>query len=116
VSDAALLQRRLAAFRDRRDTTRAAPLDRATAPPVRDRSADLADRLAAAVGGEVLATDRGRVVRREVPSVVVPIDRERLGRLPGWPAACVPLICLDTETTGLATAAGTVAFLVGVGR
>ena len=27
----------------------------------------------------------------------------------------MPLVCLDTETTGLATAAGTVAFLVGLG-
>src|SRR4029079_4034304 len=26
-----------------------------------------------------------------------------------------PLLCLDTETTGLATAAGTLAFLVGLG-
>ena len=26
-----------------------------------------------------------------------------------------PLVCLDTETTGLATAAGTVAFLIGLG-
>ena len=27
----------------------------------------------------------------------------------------MPLVCLDTETTGLATAAGTVAFLIGLG-
>jgi tetratricopeptide (TPR) repeat protein len=81
-----------------------------------DRSAGLAERLAVAVDGAVVATDRGRVVRRDVAPISVPIDRERLSRLPGWPAACVPLLCLDTETTGLATAAGTVAFLVGVGR
>jgi len=62
------------------------------------------------LGVEVVA------VRRDVAPIHVPIDRERLSRLPGWPAACVPLLCLDTETTGLATAAGTVAFLVGVGR
>ena len=34
---------------------------------------------------------------------------------PGQPPAAAPLLCLDTETTGLATAAGTVAFLVGLG-
>ena len=114
MTDAALLQRRLAAFRDRRGAT---PAPRhGPAPRPRDRSADLAERLALAVDGEVTATDRGRVVRRDVPPVEVPIDRERLSRLPGWPASGVPLICLDTETTGLATAAGTVAFLVGVGR
>lgn len=115
MSGAALLQRRLAALRDRRDAL-PVPRDRPAASSPRDRSADLAARLARAVDGEVVLTDRGRVVRRAVPSVAVPLDRERLGRLPGWPAACVPLICLDTETTGLATAAGTVAFLVGVGR
>ena len=116
MSDAALVTRRLAAFRDRRDAERADPARRPEAFGAQDRSGDLAERLAAAVGGEVVVTDRGRVVRREVRAVVVPLDRERLGRLPGWPAADVPLVCLDTETTGLATAAGTVAFLVGVGR
>ena len=35
--------------------------------------------------------------------------------MPGQPPAQAPLVCLDTETTGLATAAGTVAFLVGLG-
>ena len=47
--------------------------------------------------------------------MAVPLDRERLARLPGQPPADVPLLCLDTETTGLATAAGTLAFLVGLG-
>ena len=110
MSDAALLQRRLAHFRDRRDGG-------ADHPPggQRRKPDDLAQRLAAAVDGTVVTTDRGRVVRREVRSVAAPLDRVRLSRLPGWPAAAVPLVCLDTETTGLATAAGTVAFLVGVG-
>ena len=120
MSEAALLRRRLAAFRDRRDAIRTEPGRAAAAGRGRadaaDGSAALAHRLAAAIGGEVLTTDRGRVVRRDVRSVCVPIDRRRLARLPGWPAADVPLVCLDTETTGLATAAGTVAFLVGVGR
>jgi hypothetical protein len=47
--------------------------------------------------------------------VILPLDRERLERLPGQPPRDVPLVCLDTETTGLATAAGTMAFLVGLG-
>jgi len=33
----------------------------------------------------------------------------------GQPPPGAPLLCLDTETTGLATAAGTLAFLVGLG-
>ena len=44
------------------------------------------------------------------------MDRERLARLPGHPPPDAPLVCLDTETTGLATAAGTLAFLVGLAR
>jgi hypothetical protein len=35
--------------------------------------------------------------------------------LPGQPPAQARLVCLDTETTGLGTAAGTLAFLVGLG-
>ena len=38
-----------------------------------------------------------------------------LAGLPGHPDPTTPLLCLDTETTGLATAAGTVAWLVGLG-
>jgi len=45
----------------------------------------------------------------------LPVDRARLATLPGQPPPDVPLLCLDTETTGLATAAGTLAFLVGLG-
>jgi hypothetical protein len=48
-------------------------------------------------------------------TVVLPIDRGRLSHLPGQPPPDVPLVCLDTETTGLATAAGTMAFLIGLG-
>jgi hypothetical protein len=57
----------------------------------------------------------GGVVRVEPATVVLPIDRERLARLPGMPPAQTPLVCIDTETTGLATASGTVAFIVGLG-
>jgi hypothetical protein len=116
VSDAALLQRRLAAFRDRRDAVPREPGDGPRTVAARDRSGDLAERLAGAIGGVVVETDRGRVVRRDISSAAAPLDRHGLERLPGWPGAGVPLVCLDTETTGLATAAGTVAFLVGVGR
>jgi hypothetical protein len=54
-------------------------------------------------------------VRVEGRSTNLPVDRDRLARLPGHPPADRPLVCLDTETTGLATAAGTVAFLIGLG-
>ncbi|HEX4898133.1 MAG TPA: ribonuclease H-like domain-containing protein [Candidatus Limnocylindrales bacterium] len=74
-----------------------------------------AERLAAEVDGELIRTAGGCFVRVEGRGDVVPIDRERLARLPGQPPADVPLLCLDTETTGLATAAGTLAFLVGLG-
>jgi len=109
VERAATLERRLANFRA---ATRARPLD---TPWQRAATPDLAERMAVAVDGEVVRTPLGSVVRREPPIRVLPIDRERLARLPGQPPADAPLVCLDTETTGLATAAGTVAFLVGLG-
>ncbi len=124
MSEPALLQRRLAAFRDRREAQRIGPAsglhggdqDSLGVGAVEGAPLDdLASRLAAAVGGVVLEMGRSRIVRREAGSIDLPLDRERLGRLPGWPPATAPLVCLDTETTGLATAAGTVAFLVGVG-
>ena len=46
---------------------------------------------------------------------ILPVDRARLATLPGQPPSDRPLVCLDTETTGLATAAGTLAFLIGLG-
>jgi uncharacterized protein YprB with RNaseH-like and TPR domain len=76
---------------------------------------ELAARLAAALDGEVVRTSEGVIVRCESPTRPLPVDRERLATLPGQPAAATPLVCLDTETTGLATAAGTVAFLIGLG-
>jgi RNase_H superfamily len=76
---------------------------------------ELAARLAAATDGEILRRPHGTVVRCEPPSREIPLDRRRLAQLPGQPPADVPLLCLDTETTGLATAAGTVAFLIGLG-
>lgn len=77
--------------------------------------AELATRLADAVDGERVATPRGTYVRRERPSSALPVDREALACLPDHPPADVPLVCLDTETTGLGTATGTAAFVVGLG-
>jgi hypothetical protein len=79
------------------------------------QSSAAAERLAASLDGELIRTPRGCFVRVEAPSTLLPVDRERLARLPGQPPADAPLLCLDTETTGLATAAGTLAFLVGLG-
>jgi uncharacterized protein len=76
--------------------------------------ASLARRLAQGVDGEAIETPRGWYVRRELRPVYLPVDRERLARLPGMPPAGAPLLCLDTETTGLGSAAGTVAFLIGL--
>jgi hypothetical protein len=84
-------------------------------PPTTTPSIVLAEHLAAATDGDVVTTTEGIVVRVEAPARSIPVDRERLARLPGQPPPGAPLVCLDTETTGLATAAGTVAFLIGLG-
>jgi hypothetical protein len=76
---------------------------------------ELAIRLATALDGELVRTAEGVIVRCEAPARTIAIDRRRLASLPGQPPSHVPLVCLDTETTGLATAAGTVAFLIGLG-
>ncbi len=106
----ALLERRFANFR-------AGIAARPVPPPTELRRASSigAERLAAAVDGELVRTPRGSFVRVESPSTLLPVDRARLATLPGQPPADAPLLCLDTETTGLATAAGTLAFLVGLG-
>ena len=78
-------------------------------------SRDLARRLAAAVDGEVVDGADGVYVRVERPAIDLPVDRGRLATLPGQPPPDRSLVCLDTETTGLATAAGTLAFLIGLG-
>ena len=57
----------------------------------------------------------GLVVRCTTEPREIPLDRVSLAALPGQPPPGVPLVCLDTETTGLATATGTVAFLIGLG-
>jgi tetratricopeptide (TPR) repeat protein len=104
----ATLDRRLANYR----AALRPPADRHVPP---NQPYDLAERLATALDGEIVRGELGTVVRCEPLTVVLPVDRERLRSLPGQPPADVPLVCLDTETTGLATASGTVAFLVGLG-
>jgi uncharacterized protein YprB with RNaseH-like and TPR domain len=77
--------------------------------------ASLARRMADGLDADAVETPHGWYVRRELRPVYLPIDRGRLAALPGMPAAGTPLLFLDTETTGLGSAAGTVAFLVGLG-
>lgn len=88
----------------------------ARSPHAGRRNPALAIRLAAALGADVTERDGGLLVRRAVPPVPIPLDRDRLATLPGHPPPGAPLVCIDTETTGLATAAGTLAFLVGLAR
>jgi len=116
MSDAATLERRLARFREARVPAPAAPAARiAGRRAAAARGPALAGRLAAVLGGEVVDGPDGLVVRVEPPAITVPLVRERLARLPGQPGPGARLVCLDTETTGLGTAAGTLAFLVGLG-
>ena len=113
LTDPHELGRRLERFRSAirsDDVATGDPLPHAPIAP-----ADLAERLASTLDGEVVASPRGRFVRVEGRVTDLPIDRDRLAVLPGHPPADRPLVCLDTETTGLATAAGTVAFLIGLG-
>jgi uncharacterized protein YprB with RNaseH-like and TPR domain len=78
-------------------------------------AATQARRLAQGLDGDAVETEHGWYVRRELRPVYLPLDRSRLADLPGMPGPATPLLCLDTETTGLGSAAGTVAFLVGLG-
>ncbi|MEA2519561.1 MAG: uncharacterized protein QOF49_1641, partial [Chloroflexota bacterium] len=114
----ATLERRLANYRaSMRSGAPAAPADpgeRSDAGVARG-SIELGQRLAEALDGELILDPAGPVVRVEPATIILPLDRERLHGLPGQPPPDAPLVCLDTETTGLATAAGTVAFLVGLG-
>jgi len=110
----ATLERRLANYRATLAANGREPGDRGDGGIGRG-SIELGRRLAEAVDGELLLDPAGPVVRCEPATVVLPLDRERLAGLPGLPPPDAPLVCLDTETTGLATASGTVAFLVGLG-
>jgi len=80
-----------------------------------------ASRLADALGGTLEDGPGGAVVHVHAPAELCALAElsaplERLGSLPWQIDTSRPLVCLDTETTGLGTAAGTVAFLVGLGR
>lgn len=70
--------------------------------------------LAKQVGGAVVDGDLGSFVVIET-SIGLPMAVQQLAQLPYPIESRAPLVCLDLETTGLATAAGTLAFLVGVG-
>jgi hypothetical protein len=108
IDGGAILSRRLERYRVATREARPRPL-------LPHGGGDLATRLADALDGEIVASAEGVIVRCEAPTRPLPVDRVRLATLPGQPPADVPLVCLDTETTGLATAAGTLAFLVGLG-
>jgi tetratricopeptide (TPR) repeat protein len=117
VTEAAIpsvsLERRFANFRAGLQTREAT--SEYSPAAARRQSSVGAERLAAAVDGELIRTRLGSFVLIETQPTLLPVDRDRLATLPGQPPAGAPLLCLDTETTGLATAAGTLAFLVGLG-
>jgi tetratricopeptide (TPR) repeat protein len=87
-------------------------LDSGLAP--RGRPAPDAWTLAAALGAEVEQTAAGSVVIAETV-LRLPAGFDGLRDLPVPVDPGPPIVCLDTETTGLGTAAGTLPFLVGVG-
>ena len=62
----------------------------------------------------MVQTGGGSVVALET-SYDLAIESDRLATLPYPIESGRPLVCLDLETTGLATASGTLAFLVGLG-
>lgn len=111
IGSGTTLSRRLERYREAARSVDAA----ATRSPAIEPAEGLAERLAAAMDGEIVGSPEGTIVRCEVPSRSIPLDRVRLATLPGQPPPGAPLVCLDTETTGLATAAGTVAWLIGLG-
>ena len=80
------------------------------------RSRERAGRLAELLDGAVDEHPDGYVVRVDQPPMPLPLDRVALATLPFPMDPDRPFVCLDTETTGLATGPGTVAFLVGLGR
>jgi hypothetical protein len=117
--DRARLLRRIEALRERRQAPSPTTADSTRSGHVHDlrrrRAGLFAHRLADAVGGIVAEGPAGRLVRIDRSPIRLPLDRARLATLPGQPPPDAPLVCLDTETTGLGTAAGTIAFLVGLG-
>jgi uncharacterized protein len=74
------------------------------------RLAAQATDLAAALGGRTQGAIA--IFEHELPR---PLDQRALSRLPVPVEEGRPVVLLDLETTGLATAAGTLAFVVGIG-
>jgi len=83
-------------------------------PDVGPVPVDHAGQLAKAMGGSVVRRDLGSFVVVET-RVQLAIETARLAGLPYPIDVAGPFVCVDLETTGLATAAGTLPFLVGVG-
>ncbi|MFN8623184.1 MAG: ribonuclease H-like domain-containing protein, partial [Chloroflexota bacterium] len=83
-------------------------------PVRRGRTQPEARTLAAALDGEVIASPAGPVVIAETV-LRLPARLDGLAELPVPVDPGTPFVCLDTETTGLGTAAGTVPFLIGIG-
>ena len=108
LSPAALRLHRLARLREEVVVPHSAPRPRGSSP---DRAAELARTL----GGSVISGLAGSVVVVE-SSVSLPASIGALRELPEPLDPSRPIVCLDTETTGLGTAAGTLPFLVGLGR
>jgi uncharacterized protein YprB with RNaseH-like and TPR domain len=105
ITDSTLVARRL-------DRLRSAGAVAVTG--LRPQPSDHAVALADSLGGRVVTSSAGSLVVIET-SESVPFVAERLATLPYPIDHRAPLACVDVETTGLATAAGTLAFLVGVG-
>jgi hypothetical protein len=104
-----LLRQRLEGWRQRRLL---APTEPAAAAP---SAVEAAAQVATALQAAVLSLPGGRLVVRTTAPEQLPLDRAALARLPGFPPPQAPLLCLDVETTGLGSAAGVFAFLVGLG-
>jgi uncharacterized protein YprB with RNaseH-like and TPR domain len=119
ISDDILRVHRLDRLRTRRSTPAGSavgtddPGVSRPAPPSRDATA--AEVLARALGASVL-TDRGTSVVVVERRTHLPTRLGALQELPDPVDPARPIVCLDTETTGLGTAAGTLPFLVALGR
>jgi len=103
------LARRLERYRELGGAAPARP------PGVADAKPAYAAHLAGELGGQV-ARFRGVELVVLQADFDVGVDRDALALLPFGIEPQKPIITIDTETTGLATAAGTLAFLVGVGE
>jgi uncharacterized protein YprB with RNaseH-like and TPR domain len=85
-----------------------------TIPPPSEMRTDRAASLARDIGGEIITTSERSIVAVESREELPP-DLEGLRSLPEPIDPAGPFVFLDTETTGLGTATGTLPFLVGIG-